>query len=80
MTPEKLYELHEKVKDAKVNGGFVTLAASELAELLPAQPVIVEAKPSEPAAGDNHQPVKFETPEPVAETVAPVDPPKTTVQ
>lgn len=80
MDDAKLYELHEKVKDAKVNGGFVTLAASELAELLPAQPVIVEAKPSEPAVGDNHQPATFAPAEPAADAPVTVDPPKPTVQ
>lgn len=59
MTDETLYELHEKVKDAKVNGGFVTIAAEDLAELLPKQPVIAEAKTSEPAVGDNQRPTDF---------------------
>lgn len=76
MTDEKLFELHEKVKDAKVNGGYVIIDAADLADLLPAQPVAVEFKPAQPAVGDNHQPVELKPAAPVPA----VDPAKPTVQ
>jgi hypothetical protein len=75
LTDARLFELHEKAKDARHNSGTVTLTVDELLEILPPKPVIVAHPAGETAVGDNHQPLAFQpadTSKPVA--VAPVVP------
>lgn len=59
MTSEKLFELHQAAKDAKINGGRVSISADDLLSLLPPAPEVVSKPVTEPAVGDNSRPLEF---------------------